>query len=224
MNQTDWDAAMKAAPLFDAMNLGISINAIPQYEVAVPEGFDKYADAVMHILHNPVENIDCIFSHAREFIVLEAKGPGQPLDMQTVDKGSYYAYSFIFQKNQIGGIATRDNTCVMICRQQKPEGLFRMQGKDGIDFLGKGIYGVKGWPFPVLIAVTAEIDGRIHACMKCMSRNAGTEDLQRMEKALSEYLEAGVYQEMARKVLSAAVAGNRKAYEELKKKIGRAHV
>ncbi|MBR4162859.1 MAG: hypothetical protein IKR11_05000, partial [Solobacterium sp.] len=61
MNQTDWDAAMKAAPFFDAMNLGISINAIPQYEVAVPEGFDKYADAVMHILHNPVENIDCIF-------------------------------------------------------------------------------------------------------------------------------------------------------------------
>ncbi|MBR4162030.1 MAG: hypothetical protein IKR11_00820, partial [Solobacterium sp.] len=34
----------------------------------------------------------------------------------------------------------------------------------------------------------------------------------------SEYLNGGEYQEMARKVLGAAVAGNRKAYEELKKR------
>jgi flagellar biosynthesis/type III secretory pathway protein FliH len=149
--------------------------------------------------------------------VIEYKSPDDGMTIDDFFKTLGYAYLYKGLGEKVDQIPLEELT-VSLFRASAPKQLFKQLIGYGykVEQHMPGIYYVKGFPIPIQIVVTKELDSKNHESLKVLSRSAEKEDIQKFTELARDFSEPGD-KEKADAVLQVSVAANREKYDEVRR-------
>lgn len=134
-------------------------------------------------LHNEIGKI------MRKHNIIEYKGPGDQLSIDTLYKVLGYACLYKSFGDTVDAISTHDIT-VSLFREAYPQELFKRLKKNtqSLEITEKypGIYYISGFLFPLQIVVLRRLDPVLHSIFRVLSKEAETSTIQEFLKIQRE--------------------------------------
>ena len=155
----------------------------------------------------------------REHNVLEYKSPDDGITIDDYYKTMAYAYLYKGLGKRVDEIPGNELTVTM-ARDIHPDALFAKIVEDGgkVEEKYPGVYYVTGiFNTPSQILVTSELDPKMHAALRVLTKKAKIEDVETFLQMAQGFTEPGDRQN-ADAILQLSVSANRDVYEEIKRR------
>ena len=157
----------------------------------------------------------------RRYNVLEYKGPGDDMSIDTFYKTLGYACLYKGYGKKVNEIPAEELT-VSLFREAYPKKLFWELQNRGylIEERYEGIYYVTGkLPFPMQIIVLSRLNRLVHSSLRILSGNVDTEDIKIFLKQAEQTTNLRERNNIDA-VLQASVSANYEAYQEVRRDAG----
>lgn len=154
----------------------------------------------------------------RGYNILEYKGPGDELTIDSFFKVIGYASLYKVQGASVNIIPTSEVT-VSFFRNAYPKALFQELKKEGyiLKKMYPGIYYVRGKvPFPVQIAVTSQLERKAHCSLRVLTTQVEMQDAELFLEQI-HYLESKNERSNIDSVLQVSVNANKQVYSLLRR-------
>ena len=154
----------------------------------------------------------------RKHNILEYKSPDDGMTIDDYIKTVGYAYIYKGLGNMVDEIPL-DELTVTLCRDVYPRELMKSIGRYGgsIEKRFPGIYYITGIvSIPSQIIVTSELDGKEHATLRIISKNAKEEDVRQFLIDSSRFVTQGDINN-ANAVLQVSVSANKVLFSQLRR-------
>ena len=218
-NRIQWHDAFVAAMKLELKDYAYGLEFHPEYELT---GRPKYIDLLIIKQKNIIDSTfsdSSIINMFEKYNVIEYKGVGDVIDMDTLANG--LAYTFMYKAERTGPkIPVRDfeDMTLTFVREAKPKKLFG-QLEDmtcSVEKISDGVYNINMITlFPVRVIVTGEIEFERHPWLAALTkkldeRHAGI--LVELEGKMSTDWEHNNAEEF----MNVAITANRDVFERIR--------